>query len=110
MDVDCLQYDFVIYRDKLIITKREVIPTITNSMIPVDFIKKPTIINFTTDDMTSKFEFVSNKKINAPYLTESMQKYWPQMLDEYWHEGDTPYSGDFISVLNGCFNITINQL
>ena len=26
------------------------------------------------------------------YLTESMQKYWLQILDEYWDEKDIPYS------------------
>ena len=45
------------YKNKIIIHKREVIPTITESMILVDFCKVfLPIINFTTDDMTSKFE------------------------------------------------------
>ena len=36
------------------ICRREVIPPIPDSMIPMDFCKKN--INFTIDDMTSNFE------------------------------------------------------
>ena len=53
-----------------------------------------TIINFTTDDMTSRFDF-SKSKMDSLYITESMKTYWLQILDEYWDEGDTPHSGDF---------------
>ena len=45
--------------------------------------------------MTSKFELFSKKKIKDLYLTESMQKHWLHMLDEYWHEKYTPLSNDF---------------
>ena len=45
--------------------------------------------------MTSKLDFFSNKKISALYTTESIQTYWLHMLDEYWDEGDTPYSDCF---------------
>ena len=71
-------------------------PTITDSIIPVDFCQNTLpIINFTTDDMTSKFQLFSRKKMNALYLIEIMRIDWLQMLDEYWDEGDTPYSGGF---------------
>ena len=44
------------YNDKLLIRKRYVIPNMNDSMIPVDFFQKnETVINFTTDVMTSKF-------------------------------------------------------
>ena len=29
------------------------------------------------------------------YLTERIQKAWMYTLENYWDEGDTPYSGDF---------------
>ena len=45
------------YYDRVILSKIEVIPTIPDSIIPVDFFKRTSIMNFTTDDMTSKFEF-----------------------------------------------------
>ena len=37
----------------------------------MDCCKKTSNINFTTDDMTSKFELLSKNKKNAPYLTEN---------------------------------------
>ena len=52
-------------------------------------------MNFTTDDMTSKFGFFSEKKMIDIYLTESMKTYWQQMLYEQWEEIDTPYSDGF---------------
>ena len=57
--------------------------------------------------MKSKFELFSKNKMNSVYLTESMQTDWLQILYSYWGEVDTPYSGDFISVMSGCFNITM---
>ena len=33
--------------------------------------------------------------MNALYITEIIQIYWIYMLDEYWDEVDTPYSGNF---------------
>ena len=57
--------------------------------------KNPPIINFTTDDMTSNFEFFTKNKINNIYLTEIMRTDWLHMLDEYWDESDAPYSDDF---------------
>ena len=42
--------------DKLIIHKQEVVTTIHDSMIPVDFCKNNKyVIKFTTDDMIPKF-------------------------------------------------------
>ena len=38
--INCLQYGFVIYKDKVLIHKIEVIPHIPDSMIPVDFCKR----------------------------------------------------------------------
>ena len=58
------------YNDKLIPSKIEVIPPITDSMIPVDtFQKNESINNFTTDDMKSKFDLFSKNKVNNIYLT-----------------------------------------
>ena len=58
------------YNDKLIVFKQEVIPTITNSIILVDFYQNiDNVINFTTDDIISKFEAFSNNKMDALYLT-----------------------------------------
>ena len=53
------------------ICRREVIPLIPNSMIPMDLCKKNNI-NFTTDDMTSNFELFFYK-MDALYLTEIMK-------------------------------------
>ena len=81
---DWLQDGFVMYKNKLILGKRKVIPPIPDSMIPVDYCQHNTsIIHFTNDDITSKFEFFSKNKNNNLYLTESMWIDWPQMLDEY---------------------------
>ena len=52
--------------------RREVIPPIPDSMIPMDLCFKKNI-NFTTDDMTSNFELFF-KKMDALYLTESTKK------------------------------------
>ena len=74
LHVDCLQDGFVVCTNKVILLKIEVIPTIPVPMIPVDCCKKkPSIINFTTDYMTSKFEFFSEKKMNKLYINESMR-------------------------------------
>ena len=70
-------------------------PPITDSMIPVDFFQFFSIMNFTTDDMTSKFGLFSENKIIALYLTESMKTRWPRILDEHWKEIDAPYSDGF---------------
>ena len=85
LHVDCLRDRFVMYKDKVIISKRELIPPIPDYMLPVDFCKKINlpINNFTTYDMTYTFELFSKKKMNYLYLTESMQTYWLHMLDEY---------------------------
>ena len=70
------------YKNKVILCRSEAINPIYDSIIPVDCCKKnPSIINFTTDDMKSKFELFSKTKTNSLYLTESMQTYWIQMLD-----------------------------
>ena len=46
-----------VYNDKALNRKREVIPPIPDFIIPIDFSQRNKhIINFTTDDMTSKFE------------------------------------------------------
>ena len=52
-------------------------------------------MNFTTDDMTSKFGLFSEKKTIAIYLTKSMKTDWLQMLDEQWEKIDTISSDDF---------------
>ena len=72
-------------RDKVTISKREVIYLFLDSMIPVDCCQKDKRINnFTTYDMASNSEFLSKKTMDALYLTESMRTYWLHMLDEYW--------------------------
>ena len=53
------------------------------------------VINFTTDDVISKFELFSKNMMNNIYITESMRKYWMHILDEYLDEEDTPYSDGF---------------
>ena len=59
-------------------------------MIPVDCCQKnASIINFTTNDMKSKFDYFK-EKMNNLYLTEIMQTDWLQMLYEYWDEKYTP--------------------
>ena len=63
------------YNDKVPIWKQEVIPPIPDSIIPVNcYQNNYHVINFTPDDMRSKFEAFSKKKMDALYLTESMQK------------------------------------
>ena len=45
------------YNDKVIIRIQEVVPPITDYIIPVDFCQKnELVINFTTDNIRSKFE------------------------------------------------------
>ena len=84
------------YKNKLILHKTEVIPPIPNYMIPVDFCQNnSSMINFTTDDMTSKFGLFSKNKMNYLYIPESMETDWPQMLYEHWDERYTPYSDAF---------------
>ena len=83
------------YRNKVIIRKIEVIPPINDSMIPVDFFQKKSIINFTTDDMTSKFELFYKNKMNNTYITEIMRIDWLKILDEYWDKKDTLHSDGF---------------
>ena len=61
------------HNNKVILRKREVIPIFSDSMIPVDCCQNnSSIINFTTDNMKSKFELVSKNKMNNLYLTKSM--------------------------------------
>ena len=96
LNVDCLQGGFVMYKNKLILLKIEVINPITDSMIPVDYCQKISpIIIFTTDDITSKSKLFLKKTINALCLSESIQTDWLQRLYEYWEEVDTPYSDDY---------------
>ena len=57
------------YNDKLLILKQEVLSPMYDYMIPVDFCQNnEPVINFTTDDMRSKFEVLS-KKTDALYRT-----------------------------------------
>ena len=61
------------YNDKIGILIRELITTITNFIIPVDLCQNNEhVINFTTDDMISKSEYFSRKKMDAIYPTEIM--------------------------------------
>ena len=73
LNVNCFQDGFVMYNHKVIIRKREAITTIPYYMILVYCCKKNKyVINFTTDDMTSKFELFSNNKMDTLYLNETM--------------------------------------
>ena len=55
--VNYLQDGFVMYNDKLLIFKQEVIPPIPDYIIPEDILQKnQNVIKFTSDDMISKFE------------------------------------------------------
>ena len=93
---NCLIDGFTMYNDKLPILKQEVVTPIYDSMIPVDFSQNNYhVIIFTPDDIRSKFESFSKNKMDALYLTESMQKEWFQMLDEYWDEVNKTYSDCF---------------
>ena len=61
--VNCLQDGFVVYNDKALLIKWEVIPNITDSMIPVDLCQNnENVNNFTTDDIRSKFEVFQREK------------------------------------------------
>ena len=53
------------------------------------------VINSTTNDMISKFEAFSKKKIDALYLTEIIRTEWLKMLYKYWDERDKSFSGYF---------------
>ena len=44
-------------KDEVIIFKRNVIPSIPDSMILMDYCKKVPVINFTTDEMKYNSEF-----------------------------------------------------
>ena len=74
--VNFLQDGFVVYNDKVPIIKKELIPPIPEYMIPVDLCQKNKPVNdFTTYNMTSKFDFSKNK-MDALYLTEIMRTDW----------------------------------
>ena len=45
--------------------------------------------------MRSKFEAFSKKKMDALYITESIQTEWIKTLEEYWDEVDESYLGYF---------------
>ena len=52
-------------------------------MIPVSLCQNiEPVINFTTDDITSKFEAFSKNKMDELYLTEGTQTEWMHMLDD----------------------------
>ena len=91
--VNCFQDGLVVYSDKVLLCTRYVIPTITDSIIPENLCKNNRyVINFTSDDMTSKFEYFTKYMLYILYSTENMRTEWLQMLHEYWDEGDKPYS------------------
>ena len=67
---------------QLLIHKLEAIRPIPDSMIPVDFCQKnKPVVNFSTENMTPKFEVFSKNKMYALYLTEIIQIDWMQVLD-----------------------------
>ena len=71
----------VMYNYKVLVFKLEVILPITYYMIPVDFCQQIYIINFSTENMTLKFELYSKNKINALCIIEIMRTDWLHMLD-----------------------------
>ena len=82
--VNCLRDGFIMYKDEVLICIREVIPHIPDSMMPLNFCKNTKlIVNFKTDDTTPRFDFFSQKKMYALYLTEIMRTDWLHILDEY---------------------------
>ena len=61
------------YNDEVLIHRLEAIPRIHGSMFLVDLCQNnESVVNFTTDDMTSKFEAFSNNNIDALYITSFM--------------------------------------
>ena len=75
------------YNYKVLILKQYFIPSIPDFIIPVYLCQNNEhVINFTTDDMRSKFDVFLKKKIDVLYLTEIMQTEWLQTLDEYLDE------------------------
>ena len=65
---------FFMCNNKLILSEREFIPRIYDSVIPYYYCQKNEfIVNFTTDDITSRFQLFSKIKIIHVYITESMQ-------------------------------------
>ena len=96
LNVNFFQDGFVVYNYKVIIRQWDAINPITDHIIMVYCVEKNKyVINFTTDDMRSKFEVFSNNKIDTLYLNEIIQTEWIQMMDELWDEGEKPYSNDF---------------
>ena len=68
--VNCIRIGFVRCNYTLLIRKQEVIIHIHNSMIPMALCQKnQCVINFTTDEMISKFEVLTNHKLDTFYLT-----------------------------------------
>ena len=81
------------YNYSLLIYKHDVIEPVTDSMIPLNWYQKNQyVINFTNDDMISKFQTFKNQKLDTFYLTESMRIQQLQMTDKYWDELNTLYS------------------
>ena len=79
--------------DKVLIHKWMAINPITESMITEDCSKKNQyVIDFTYNYMISNFEAFKRNKLYKSNITEVMRIEWIQMIDEYWDEGDTPYS------------------
>ena len=93
LHVDCRQDCFVMYNNKVIIFKREVIYPISDSMIPVDCCEKmhPSLIS----QLMTWYPSFLREKTNHLYLTEIMKTDWLHMLDDYWNEKDTPYSDEY---------------
>ena len=58
------------YNDRALIFKQEVVIPVPGFMIHVDLFQgNEHVINFITDEMTSKFELFSKKKMDSLYLT-----------------------------------------
>ena len=84
------------YNDKVPIINQDLIANIPHYMIPVDCCQKnKPVFNFTDDYIKFRINAFSNNKMDALYLTESMQTYRLKMLDELRDEVHRPYSGDF---------------
>ena len=95
LNANCLQYGFVMYNKTVTIFKSEVILPIPVYMIQDNLCQNNDhVINFTTNDMRSKFEAFSKNKLYALYRTESTRTEWIQNLYELWDEVDKPYSYD----------------
>ena len=97
------------YNDKCACSQKEVTTPPPDSIITEDFFQKNRyVINFTYDEIISKFEVFTKNTLDKLYQTKIKRTEWLQMLDEYWDEGYTSYQVHQISGYIVCFDRTTN--